>query len=369
MSSTLIFFIILGLLVIVHEFGHFIAAKNSGVRVEKFFIGFGKKLFSKKIKETEYGISALPLGGYVKLAGDNYEEYKGLPDEYLAQPVHKRFWIIFCGPLLNYALGFIFFWIIFCVGYPTITNKVGGVLDGYGAQTAGIMAGDRITFIEDKAVKTWDDIQKTIYLNRQKKELKVGILRADKLETLTVALKQSSQPDALGQKRSLGLIGIKPDLKETVIERYGVFESAYHGFKKMIDITAMTYRALWLMITRQLSIKDSVTGPVGMFIITSEVAKMGIIALLHWIAILSVSLGLFNLLPFPALDGGHIFLLLVEKIRGKGLSRKADDVFNRIGFGFIILVAVAVFFNDVVRYELPGKLAQVLDKAAHIIKK
>jgi regulator of sigma E protease len=369
MFTTVVFFVILGVLVIVHEFGHFIAAKNSGVRIERFFIGFGKKLFSVKKNGTEYGISALPLGGYVKLAGDNYDEYKGAPDEYLAQPVHKRFWIIFCGPLLNYALGFLSFWVIFFVGYPTITNKVGGVLDGYGAQAAGITVGDRITSIEGVTVKTWDDIQKTIYANRQKAELKIGILRKEKPETLTVGLKQSSQPDALGQKRSLGLIGIKPDMEETIIERYGFFESAYYGFKKTIDMTVMTYRALWLMITRQLSIRESVTGPVGMFIITSEVTKLGMIALLHWIALLSVSLGLFNLLPFPALDGGHIALLFLEKIRGRGLSRRSDDVFNRIGFGFIILIAAAVFFNDVIRYELPGKLVQVLDKATHFIKK
>jgi regulator of sigma E protease len=259
--------------------------------------------------------------------------------------------------------------VIFFVGYPTITNKVGGVLDGYGAQAAGIMAGDRITTIEGVNVKTWDDIQKTIYANRQKAELKIGILRSDKQEILSVGLKQTTQPDALGQKRNLGLIGIKPDTEETIIERYGFFESAYHGFRKTIDMTVMTYRALWLMITRQLSVRESVTGPVGMFIITSEVTKLGMIALLHWIALLSVSLGLFNLLPFPALDGGHIALLFLEKIRGRGLSRRSDDVFNRIGFGFIILVAAAVFFNDVVRYELPGKLVQVLDKATHLLKK
>ena len=362
MLTTLVFFIILGILVIVHEFGHFIAAKKSGVRVEKFYVGFGPKLFSVRKKQTEYGISVMPLGGYVKLAGDNLEECKGEPDEFLSQPVKKRFWIIFCGPLLNYALGFIFFWVIFCVGYPTITNTVGEVMDGYGAKAAGIIAGDRITSIEGKAVETWEDIQQTIYANRQKKELKVNILRSGKLEILLIGLKQSSQPDVLGQKRSLGLIGIKPDMKQTVTVRYGIFTSAYYGFKKTVDLTVLTYRAFWYMVSGKLSVKDSVTGPVGMFMITSEVTKMGLIALMHWIALLSVSLGIFNLLPFPALDGGHIFLLLVEKIRGKGLSHKADDVFSRVGLMFIILVAVAVFCNDLAKYGF-------LEKAIAIFKK
>ncbi len=362
MVSTLVFILILGILVIVHEFGHFIAAKKSGVRVEKFSVGFGPKIFSVKKNKTEYAVSALPLGGYVKLAGDNFEEYKGAPDEYLSQPIFKRFRIIFFGPVLNYVLGFLFFWIIFCVGYPSITNKVGEVMDGYGAKDAGIIAGDRITSIQGKSVKTWEDIQQAIQENRTNPELKVGILREGKIQSLSIKLKQTSQPDALGQKRRLGLLGIKPDLNETIIVRHGVFQSAYFGFKKTVDLTVMTYRALWFMVSGKLSIKDSVTGPVGMFIITSKVTKMGIIALMNWIAVLSVSLGIFNLLPFPALDGGHIFLLLVEKIRGKGLSRQADEIFNRVGFWFIILVAVLVFYNDLARYGF-------LEKVMHIFKK
>src|SRR4030043_400000 len=113
MISLIIFLFILGVLIVVHEFGHFIAAKKAGVKVEQFSLGFGKKIISVKKNETEYSISAVPLGGYVKLAGDNLDEYKGNPGEYLYQPVFKRFGIIFCGPLLNYLLGFLFFWMIF----------------------------------------------------------------------------------------------------------------------------------------------------------------------------------------------------------------------------------------------------------------
>ncbi len=362
MLTTLVFIIILGILVIVHEFGHFIAAKKSGVRVEKFSVGFGPKLFSINKNKTEYAVSLLPLGGFVKLAGDNFEEFKGAPDEYFSQPLSKRFRIIFCGPLLNYILGFLFFWIIFCIGYPTLTNKVGEVMPGYGAQEAGIVAGDRIISIEGKSVKTWEEIQKAIQDNNSAQELKVGLFRGGKEEFLAIKLKQSTQADVLGQKRSLGLIGIKPDGKETVIVRYGFFQSAYYGGKKTVDLTVMTYKALWLMISGKLPLKESVTGPVGMFMITSEVTKFGIIALMHWIALLSVSLGIFNLLPIPALDGGHIFLLLIEKLRGKGLSQKADDIFSKTGFGFIIFAAVLVFINDLVKYGFVDKVTGFLKK-------
>ncbi len=362
MLTTLVFIIILGILVIVHEFGHFIAAKKSGVRVEKFSVGFGPKVFSVKKNKTEYAISALPLGGFVKLAGDNFEEFKGAPDEYLSQPVYKRFLVIFCGPLLNYILGFLFFWIIFCVGYPTLTNKVGEVMEGYGAQEAGIIAGDRIISIEGRSVKTWEDIQQTIRENSKAQELKVRILREGEESSLAIKLRQSTQPDVLGQKRSFGLIGIKPDAKEFIIVRHGFFQSAYYSGKKTVDLTVMTYKALWLMISGKLPMKESVTGPVGMFMITSEVTKMGITALMQWIALLSVSLGIFNLLPIPALDGGHIFLLLIEKIRGKGLSQKADEIFSKAGFSFIILAAVLVFLNDLSRYGF-------IDKVTHFFKK
>lgn len=362
MLSIVVFLIILGILVIVHEFGHFIAAKKSGVRVEKFSMGFGPKIFSLKKNDTEYQVSALPLGGYVKLAGDNYQEYKGGKDEYLAQPIYKRFRIIFFGPLLNYVLGFLFFWAIFFVGYPTITNKVGEVMDGYGAKAAGITAGDRILSIAGKEVKTWDDIQQTIQQNRQKEELEVKISRGGKEQVFQIKLKQSSQPDILGQKRSQGLLGIKPDMKDTITVRHGFFQSAYYGFKKTVDLTVLTYKALWFMVSGKLSMKDSVTGPVGMYMLTSEITKLGLVALLNWIALLSVSLGIFNLLPFPALDGGHLFLLLVEKIRGKALGPKAEDIFSRVGFSFLILLALAVSFNDLSRFGF-------LDKIIHFFKR
>ncbi|MCU0651093.1 MAG: site-2 protease family protein, partial [Candidatus Omnitrophica bacterium] len=140
--TFLIFFVILSILIVVHEFGHFIAAKKAGVRVEVFSLGFGRKIFSRKSGDTEYAISALPFGGYIKMAGDNSEEAKGAPDEYLQASLFKRFRIIFFGPLFNYLLGILFFWIVFIAGYPRLLPDVGSVIDGMGAKNAGILAGD-----------------------------------------------------------------------------------------------------------------------------------------------------------------------------------------------------------------------------------
>jgi regulator of sigma E protease len=362
MLSLAVFILVLSILVIVHEFGHFIAAKKAGVKVERFSLGFGQKIFSIRKKETEYTICAIPLGGYVKLSGDNLEEHKGKPDEYLTQPVSRRFGIIFCGPLLNYVLGFLFFWMIFFAGYPTLTTKVGALLDGMGAKEAGIEVGDKIIAVEGKKVALWEALQESIQSNKSKEKVLVTVLRNAKEYKFEVRIKQTSLEDILGQKRNVGLIGIKPDLNETIKIRHGFLESFLRGMKKTFELTGLTYKALWLMIIRKMSIKESVSGPLGIFFVTSQATKMGIIALMHLMAVLSISLAIFNLLPLPALDGGHILLLAIEKVRGKYLSQKAEEIFSRIGLSFIIFVAILVFYNDLSRFGFIEKITKFFSK-------
>jgi regulator of sigma E protease len=356
MLSLVIFILVLSILIVVHEFGHFIAARQCKVKVEKFSIGFGRRLLSYKRKDTLYAVSSIPLGGYVKLAGDSLEDFKGKPYEYLAQPAFKRFKIIFFGPLLNYIMGFLLFWAIFFLGYPTLTNQVGGLIDGMGAQEAGILVGDKIVSIEGKKVDYWEDLQKNIKANKSKGKIKISVIRKAKEYTFEVRVKEKPLEDVLGQKRNVGLIGIKPNVEEIVKVRHGFFQSFMLGIKKTFELTVLTYKALWLMVSRKMSISDSVTGPLGMFVITAEAAKVGILALMHFMAVLSISLGIFNLLPLPALDGGHILLLGIEKIRGKYLSKKAEDIFSQVGLTFIIFLAVLVFLNDLVKFGFLDKV-------------
>ena len=346
--SLIIFFFVLGLLIIVHEFGHFIAARRMGVKIEKFSLGFGPQIFSKRRKGIEYTLSAIPLGGYVKLAGDNLEEYKGEPFEYLAKPISKRFWIIFYGPFLNYILGFLCLWFIFFIGYPTLTTKVGGLINGFGAKDAGMQVGDKITAIDGKKVDFWEDLHKAMRQRKNKDSLKVSILRGEEVKVLEVSIKEKKMDDQLGQKRSVGLLGITP-YDEIVKVRHGFFASFALGLRKTWGVTETTYKALWRMITGKLSVRESVTGPLGIFLITSKAASLGVIALIHLIAILSISLGIFNLLPLPVLDGGHILLLGIEKIRGRYLSLKAERLITQIGVTLIITLAVLVTYNDLNR--------------------
>jgi len=357
MIDLLIFLLMLGVLVVVHEFGHFIVAKRIGVRVEKFSVGFGRQLACKKREGTEYVIGMIPLGGYVKLAGDNLEEFKGGKDEYFTQAPGKRFWIIAAGPLLNYILGFLCFWAIFFIGYPTLTTKVGDVMDGYGAKEAGMQKGDRIIAVGDRSVSYWEDMQEVIQKKKSAEKVKISILRDGRKLNLDISIKEKTVNDLLGQKHNVGLLGILSGDELTTV-KYGFFDSAIKSFNKTIDLTLLTLKALGLMLTGKLSMKESVTGPLGIFFITSKAAKLGIIAFMHLVATLSISLGIFNLLPLPILDGGHVMFLAIEKIRGKVLSVKAERVITQIGFSIIVSLAVLVTVNDIIRL-FGGKFSQM----------
>lgn len=350
MLTFLLFLFILGVLIIVHEFGHFMAAKRIGIKVDEFSLGFGPKIFSRKDKATEYNVCLIPLGGYVKLAGDNLEEYKGGKDEYLTQPVGKRFWVIFSGPLLNYIAGFLFFWLILFVGYPTLTTKIGGLIDGFGAKEAGLQVGDKILSVDGKRVEFWEDLQKEIQSKKTAAMVKLSLLRDAQEYDVNVRIREKALADELGEKRKVGLIGITP-YDEIVIVKHGGVESFLLGINKTWELTALTYKMLWRLIGGKISVRDSVTGPLGIFYITSQVARLGIIAILHLIAVLNVSLGIFNLLPLPILDGGHIVLLAIEKIRGRYLSLKSERIITRVGLTIMIALAILVTYNDILRFQ------------------
>jgi regulator of sigma E protease len=348
MISLLSFLFVLGILILVHEFGHFIAAKKIGVRVEKFSLGFGPRIVGRIKNNTEYSINAIPLGGYVNLAGDSQEEYKGLPDEYLSKSPKERAKIIFMGPLMNYVLGLVCFWIMFFTGYPMLTTKVGSLLEDYGAKKAGIQAGDRIVAVDGEKVKFFEDMQKIIQDKKDASVVKLSVMRDDREFQADVDIKQTELNDLLGKKRSVGLIGITPS-DELVKVRYGFFKSLFLAINRTWTLTALTYTGFWRIITGQLSVQESITGPLGIFYITSQTAHLGLIALLHLLAVLSVSLAIFNLLPLPLLDGGHIMFLAIEKIRGRSLSIRTEQVITKIGMTILLTLVLLVTYNDIVR--------------------
>jgi regulator of sigma E protease len=358
MLSFLIFILILSVLIIVHEFGHFLMAKIMAVKIERFSLGFGPKLFSKKIKDTQYSICAIPMGGFVKLSGDNFEEFSGQPFEYLSRPTGQRASIVFAGPILNYFMALVCFWMVYLLGYPTLTSKVGELIDGYGAKEAGILPQDKISAIDGISVEYWEQLQKIVQDKKEGEIVQLQILRSDKQYSFPVKIKQADSKDLFGLKKTVGLIGITP-AGEIIKVKHSLKDAVTLGTKKLFRLTIVTYRAIIYIITGRISIRESVSGPLGIFYITSQAAQLGFIAVLHVVAVLNISLAIFNLLPIPMLDGGHLLLLGIEKIKGGYLSPRIDKIVNQLGFSFIMLLAIFIFYNDLVRFGILDKVTQL----------
>lgn len=348
--------VILSILIVIHELGHFILAKRVGVRVEVFSLGFGPKLFGLKHKDTEYTLRLFPLGGYVKLAGDTWAEYQGKPWEYLAQSPKQRAKILVAGSGFNYLLGFVCLWLVFYLGFPMLTPRVGELLKDMPAQSAGIKTGDKILAINNEKIFYWDDLQKIIQA-KGGETVALSVLRGNENIKIDVPVQKKEITTVWGEKQSIGLIGITP-AGDMIKVRHGFINSLFLSAQKTIEMTYITLKGIVWLILRKLSLKESVTGPVGIFFLAKGAIKMGISAILHVMAVLSLSLSIFNILPLPILDGGHIVLLAIEKIKGRDFIKKFDEIWSRVGLTFIILVGILVFYNDLVRFGVLDKIGK-----------
>ena len=354
-STFLVTLVVLSILVIVHEFGHFIVAKRTGVRVEKFSVGFGPEIFGITLGATRYLISLIPLGGYVKLAGETQGEIKGERWEYLSRSAGERARIIIAGPLLNYLLAFLIFSFVFIVGSPTLTSTVGEVMTGYPAEEAGLRPGDRIIEINSHPVDYWEDVTRIVHTNKEP-EIEVLVEREGNFIDLMVKPRQQELKTIFGSKKKIGLMGIMPT-DEIVYVRYGIIKSFYMGAKKIFNLTYVTYRVLWASLTGAVPFKESVAGPVGIFYITGKIARLGIVYLLQFMAVISASLAIFNILPVPVLDGGHLLFLAIERLRRKPLSLKVQENITQIGLALLVCLMVFVFYNDFMRFGIFEKIA------------
>lgn len=346
--ALIIFIFIISILVIVHEFGHFFVAQRLGVGVESFSVGFGPPIFKHKFRNFEFFIRIIPLGGYVKLTGDSVRECKGEKNEFYSQPVGKRSLIVGAGPLFNYLLAWFSFCIIFVGGFIVPSTRVGELLEGYPAEEAGIKPRDIILKIEDKKVKTWQEMAEFIH-NLKKEKVRVTVLRGKREMEFIIKLKRKEVRDFLGRKRTFSFIGIAPS-EEMVKLRYSFPESLLRATTYFFHLTFMILQSIGYILIGVLPLKESVTGPLGIYYVTREVASIGLGAILHLLGVLSLSLSIFNLLPLPVLDGGHILLFLIEKIRRKTLSERAEDLINQVGFVLIITLIFLVLYNDILRF-------------------
>ncbi|WP_170007378.1 RIP metalloprotease RseP [Bacillus fonticola] len=424
MQTILAFIIIFGALVFFHELGHFIFARRAGILCREFAIGFGPKVFSHIKGETTYTIRLLPIGGYVRMAGEDPEmvdlkpghrigvildeedvvqkliinqkdqyanarrieveeadlEHKlfvrGMVDgdeeqirtfsisreamivengietriapfdrQFGSKTLPQRTMAIFAGPMMNFVLAFVVFLLIgIFQGVPTDAPKLGAILEDGAASSAGLQQGDTIQSINGEEMASWTEIRDVIQANPAE-ELTFTILRDESVYEVKVTPEPQTVEDPNGEQLEIGLVGVQaPTEKDPLgIVSYGFTETAYWT-KEIIYL-------LGQLVTGQFSI-DMLNGPVGIYVTTDEVAQTGLFNLMKWSALLSINLGIMNLLPIPALDGGRLLFFLVEAIRGKPIDRHKEGMVHFVGFALIMLLMLVVTWNDIQRFFL-----------------
>jgi len=339
----------LGLVVVLHEFGHFLAARYLGVRVERFTVGFGQELFGWTIKGTRYAVCLIPLGGMVKLAGEFMDERQHKPDEFFSQAWYRRIFIALAGPLMNYVLAFALFALVagvWGVLQPSDQPIVGDIIPGLPAAESRLQVGDRIQAIDGKPISSWEDLAQQIHLKPQQK-LTFAIERS---EAKTAAPKhfEVSLVPRRDPQHGIGLIGIMPRADMVRPTFRGSLRIAA-GEVKLWTLQPLKY--LSQKITRLESPKE-LAGPIGIAQMVTKATKEGLAYILTLIAIISTGLGLFNLFPIPVLDGGHILLYTVEGVIRRPLSRRVMQVANAIGLSLVLTIFLYASYQDVLRLGL-----------------
>jgi regulator of sigma E protease len=341
--------ILLGLIIFVHELGHFLSAKLMGVKVLKFSLGFGPKLISKRYGDTEYLISSIPFGGYVKMLGESsgeelQEEEKVFAFNY--QPVWKRFIIVFLGPLFNLLFAVVIFVFVFSYGIPVLLPEVGDVLPQTPAERAGVLKGDIIISVGSSQITQWDEMTNIIH-NSPGRSLNLKIKRKSAIITLSVIPEKKRIQDLFGQGKEVGLIGIKPSGK-TFTKKSDLTESVSNSVSRTWEISVLTLVSIVKLIQRVIPV-NTIGGPILIIQMAGEQASMGILNFFIFMAIININLGILNLLPIPILDGGHIFFLGIEAIRRKPLSERVVSTAQKVGLAIILFIMAFAFYNDLIR--------------------
>ena len=418
-ETLLAFIIIFGALVFFHELGHLFFAKRAGILCREFAIGFGPKVFSYKKNETQYTIRLLPLGGYVRMAGEdsdnveikpgfrvglildesenvtkiilnNKEKYSdirlvevetidlehklvltgyedGEEDSLKSFSIHReavivengvenqiapydrqfqskslghRAMTIFAGPMMNFVLAFCIFLIIgLFQGVEVNEARLGQLTDDGPAIASGLQTNDQIETVAGSEVSTWEDVQENIQ-KYPGKEIEFVVIRDGETLSIPVVPKEIER-----NGKTIGIIGVYPPVEK------GIIKSVQYGATQTYEWTKQIFIILGDLVTGGFTI-DSLSGPVGIYKSTEEVAQQGIFVLMKWGALLSINLGIMNLLPLPALDGGRLLFFLVEFLRGKPVDRQKEGMVHFIGFALLMLLMIVVTWNDIQRFFL-----------------
>jgi regulator of sigma E protease len=350
MISVLAAIVVLGVLIFVHELGHFLFAKLFGVGVEKFSLGFGAKLVGFKKGETEYLLSAFPLGGYVKMVGEGGDTELSEQDKtrsFAAKPPLQRIAIVAAGPVFNLLFAWLIFIVLYSIGVPSVTSKIGDVTKDKPAALAGIMAGDVVTAIDGKPLSRWDELASSI-AGSGGKPLEIQVRRGGELVTVRVIPETRKGKNLFGETVTSPAIGVV-SAGEEVIDHYGPIEAVVKGTEQTGNVIRLTVLSLVKLVERAIPL-DTVGGPIMIAKMAGQQAAAGGVSFLAFMALLSVNLGILNLLPVPILDGGHLFFFSWEIIFRKPLGMKAREMAQQVGLALLIGLMVLAFYNDIVRY-------------------
>lgn len=437
-TKMVVFLTGLAALIFVHELGHFLIARRCGVVVEKFSLGFGPKIFGFHSKGTDFLIAAIPLGGYVKMKGeDPGEEVQDTQGSFSAAPVQHRLAIAFGGPLFNILFALAIYVVVYMVGVPTLGTTIGTVRDNSPAQAAGLKSGDRILEVNGREIRFWDQLLDIVHKAPGQPMQFVIEKDIHTVQTVTITPKEDEATNLFGEKEKVGLIGVTPllrnisyveegsaadhaglqagddilsidgtaimgwrdlkpaaidkpgqelifrilrngyeqDLKLTpapktitdsegkeiqigllglqlrgdmVLEQYSLLGAVQRGFKETWRLTYLIAVSIKKLIFGSIP-ADTIGGPILIFQIYGQQAEQGFNELIRLTALLSINLGLLNLLPIPMLDGGHIFFFLIELIKGKPVSERSRERASQIGLFMLISLMVFAIYNDIVR--------------------
>ena len=322
-------------LIFVHEFGHFAAAKACGIKVNEFAIGMGPAFFKKQKGETQYSLRIFPIGGFCAMEGEDEDS----EDEraFNNKPAWQRAIVLAAGAFMNLVTAVVLMIIIACWSGQA-TTVIDQVLDDSPAYAAGIQAGDEITAVDGKKIDNWNDILTAIG-GKKDEAVEITLIRDGSELSVTAA---AEYDDESGRAK----IGIKPEIKHNVIAGFGT------GVKNTGRMTVMMYDTIRQLITGDVSVKE-LSGPVGIVYAVNDTAKAGVIYVVYLSALLSLNLAIMNMLPLPALDGGRLLFLLIRKITGKRVTDEMEGRIHFIGIVLLMLLMVFVTWNDIVKFIVP----------------
>ena len=353
------FLVVLTVLVFVHELGHYWVARRNGVKVETFSIGFGPELFGWNARSgTRWKVSALPLGGYVKMYGDmdaasrpDDEKNQAMTAEERAvafpyKRLSQRAWIVAAGPLANFLFAFVILaGLFFFAGQPTTPAVITEVVENSAAELAGLEAGDRIVSINGSAVERFEDVQRIVQLNLER-PLEIEVDRGGQMVPLQATPTIVTDTDDSGCEVKIARLGIKAEGRD--FEEMGFFSAMGVAASETYGIARDTLSALWQIVAGERG-TDELGGPIRIAEMSGQVAEFGLVSLLWFMALLSVNLGLINLFPIPILDGGHLLFFACEAVRGRPLGQRAQEYGFKIGIALVLSLMIFATINDLVR--------------------